>query len=188
MNRKQLIFEEAARLFREKGYSAASMRDLADRVGLEQAWSLYSHIRSKEEILQKICLENAQKFINGINRIEASKASAGEQIRALISLHVRIATEDNTSVTVFNDEWRHLSSRSLDEFLALRHEYEDRFRIILELGMKNGEFKILNSRVTLYTLLSSLRWIHYWYKPGRNLSPEEIEEDLITLLMAGLEG
>ncbi|MBK6904959.1 MAG: helix-turn-helix transcriptional regulator [Saprospirales bacterium] len=51
-NKKQEIFEEAAKLFQEKGYGAASMRDLADRVQLK-ASSLYSHIRKKEEILQR---------------------------------------------------------------------------------------------------------------------------------------
>ena len=54
----------------EKGYLAASMRELAERVGLEQASSLYNHLKSKEEVLRKICFDNAHKFINGISEIE----------------------------------------------------------------------------------------------------------------------
>ena len=52
-NKKELIYKEAALLFKEKGYQKASMRDLADRVNLKVS-SLYSHIGSKEEILQKL--------------------------------------------------------------------------------------------------------------------------------------
>ncbi|MEM1322502.1 MAG: TetR/AcrR family transcriptional regulator [Bacteroidota bacterium] len=185
-SKKQIIFEEAARLFKDKGYKAASMRDLADRVGLEQASSLYSHIRSKEEILQKICLDNASKFSEGIQEIEQSVVGVGAQVRALIRLHIRIAIKDTTSVTVFNDEWRHLSPPYLEEFLALRHDYEDRFRKIIEKGIDQGEFRGMNSAVALYTLLNAFRWIHYWYKPDRELSPEAIEKDIINLLLNGL--
>lgn len=184
--KKQIIYEEAARLFRDKGYKAASMRDLADRVGLEQASSLYSHIRSKEEILQKICLDNAQKFLDGIELIDQTSQSTKDKISELIGLHIRIATEDLSSVTVFNDEWRHLSESTLNEFLKLRHAYENRFLKIIEDGIENGEIKNINSKVVLYSILSSVKWIHYWYRPGRGLEPEEIKENIAILLIDGI--
>ena len=83
-SKKEEVFEEAALLFQEKGYAAASMRELAKRVGLKQASSLYNHYKNKEEILQQICFENAHKFINGIKAIEVDGNSATEKIKALI--------------------------------------------------------------------------------------------------------
>lgn len=184
--RKQLIFEEAAKLFRDKGYLATSVRELADKVGLEPS-SLYSHIKSKEEILQKICFDSAQKFIDGINEIEKLNATPSEKLKALIALHITIATEDSTSVTVFNDEWRHLSQDVLKEFLVLRRDYESRFKRIIKKGIELGEFKNINPSIALYTILTSVRWLHYWYKPGRQLSPTDIEKDICTLLIKGLK-
>ena len=184
--RKQVIFEEAAKLFRDKGYLATSVRELADKVGLEPS-SLYSHIKSKEEILQKICFDNAQKFIEGINEIEKLNSTPSEKLKALIALHVTIATEDSTSVTVFNDEWRHLSEDALNEFLVLRRDYENRFKTIIKKGIELGEFKNINPSVALYTILTSVRWLHYWYKPDRELTPADIEKDICTLLIKGLK-
>ena len=46
MSRKEQIDLAATNLFKTKGYSATSMRDIASTVGIEAA-SLYSHISYK---------------------------------------------------------------------------------------------------------------------------------------------
>ena len=53
--RKEEILRVAARLFKNKGYSAVTMRDLATDMGIKAA-SLYNHISSKQAILQEIVL------------------------------------------------------------------------------------------------------------------------------------
>ncbi|HML04701.1 MAG TPA: helix-turn-helix domain-containing protein [Methanobacterium sp.] len=50
---KQKIFEAAIDLFAQKGFNATSMREIAESVGIKKA-SLYSHYKSKDEILEKI--------------------------------------------------------------------------------------------------------------------------------------
>ena len=68
-SKKDVITQKAAALFRHKGYSTASMRDLAEAVGVE-APSLYNHIGSKSEILQAICFKTANDFTQYLNSIE----------------------------------------------------------------------------------------------------------------------
>src|SRR5438046_7701489 len=73
VSRKVVILKAAAGLFLEKGYKAASMRDLAERVGVEAA-SLYNHIRSKTELLHDICFDVANLFWEHFNKVESSDA------------------------------------------------------------------------------------------------------------------
>lgn len=187
--KKAAIYEAAALLFRERGYRAASMRELAERVQLKVS-SLYSHIGSKEELLQKICFDNAQHFIEGLDKIEHKGGTALEQLQGVIGLHVDSAVSNPTSVTVFNNEWRHLTDgkgqKNLSAFLDLRKTYESRLQKIIQTGIDKGELKATDARVALYTLLTAVRWLHYWYKPSRKVSPRALKEQLATLLLHGL--
>ncbi len=183
--KKQLIREAAARLFRDKGYPATSMRDLADAVQL-RASSLYNHISSKEEILKDICFGNAQRFLAVMEEVEQMEGSVTEKVMALLRLHIRTATEDLTSVTAFNDEWRHLTEPHLSEFKALRKNYEGRFQAIIEEGIRSGEFQAVEPAIALHTLFSAVRWLYDWYKPGKKITAEVLEEQVGGLLMKGL--
>lgn len=186
-NRKQHILEAAAQLFREKGYSATSMRDLAKAVDLK-ASSLYNHISGKEEILRDICFSNAKRFLEALKQVESGKENAAGKVRALIRLHIQVATEDLTSIMALNDEWRHLSEPHLSEFIAMRKDYEQRFRAIIEQGIKDGSFKRYDAGIALNTIFSAMRWIYDWYRPGRNISIEQLEEEVAGLLLNGLNG
>lgn len=179
------IREAAARLFRDKGYAATSMRDLAGAVDIK-ASSIYNHFESKEDILRQICLDNAQRFLAGLQEVEVSDGSATEKLRALISLHIQIATEDLTSITAFNDEWRHLKEPYLSEFKAIRRDYERRFQAIIEDGMRKGELRSIDPHIATYTLFSSMRWLYDWYKSGQRISADDLQRDISTLLMNGL--
>ncbi len=185
-NKKQQIFEAAARLFRDKGYMATSMRDLAKAVDLK-ASSLYNHIQSKEEILQGICFENAKRFREGMVTIESQPIAAADKVKALIALHIEIATQDITSITAFNDEWRHLSGPYLRDFLELRRDYEGRFQQIITDGIDSGEFRAGDPTITLYTLFSAIRWIYDWFKSGRAINQEQLTEEITTLLLEGIK-
>ena len=188
--KKDQIYEQAAQLFTEKGYRAASMRDLAERVDLKVS-SLYSHIGSKEELLRKICFDNAALFTKGMSDIEKIKGSVIEKIKAIIALHVDVAVMNPSSVTVFSNEWKHLSDNeseqfNLKHFLALRKDYENRFRQILIFGINKGELKNINPDIALFTIITSVRWLHYWYKPSRKTYPDLLKSEITMILLNGL--
>lgn len=185
-SKKEQIYEAAARLFRDKGYQATSMRDLAKEVGL-RASSLYNHFPSKSDVLREICTNNAQRFLEGMQEVEALDASATEKLTRLIRLHIRLSLEDVTSVTAFNDEWRHLEEPHLSAFLKLRKDYESRFQAIIQSGVASGEFKSVNPLILSYTLFSAVRWLYDWYKPGKKITAAELEQEVLGILMEGVK-
>lgn len=185
-NRKELIIQEAAAIFKQKGYSATTMRELAEKVGIEAA-SLYNHIRSKDEILEEICFKVANQYVSHISKIEDMEASNVQKLRELISLHVRMIILEPNEVSVANTDWKNLSDTKKELYKQIRKGYEKRIATLIKEGIQAGELKDINVSVALFTLLSSLRWIELWYKPEREVTPEQLENDLMTILIEGFQ-
>jgi TetR/AcrR family transcriptional regulator, cholesterol catabolism regulator len=184
-NRRQLILDEAAKLFKRKGFGGTSMRDLAREVGMEAA-SMYNHIKSKDEILDLICTRIAHTYISQLAEIEQTDASYADKVKALIRLHIRLMIEDGAAVSVANHDWKYLPEPQLTAFKDARKNYEKGFAALIEQGIAAGEFQPVNVSVALFTILSAVRWVELWYRPGRELSAEELEDHIITMLLTGL--
>lgn len=186
LNRKQQIIEKATELFQKQGYAATSMRDLAGYLGIEAA-SLYSHIKSKEEILQTICFQMANDFFQSLEKVELENSSADKKLRKAVISHVQVMTKDSASSAVFFSEWRHLSESYLNDFLEMRNNYENKFIRILTDGHKEGIFKKMDAKFTVLALLSSINWMPSWYKPDGTLSPEDIADNVTDVFINGLK-
>ncbi|MBK9735155.1 MAG: TetR family transcriptional regulator [Saprospiraceae bacterium] len=182
IDRKRIIIMAAADLFREKGYNASSVRDIAAMVGLEPS-SIYSHIKSKEELLAEICLETANKFMLGINIISKQDISAKKMLKLLVSLHLDIAFENPSFAIVYIDEWRYLPEPILSEFLNLRKDYDKKFKKILTDGKSDGKFSFLNSDIAFNIIIKTLNWSFTNLKKFRR---EEVEEELNHLIFNGI--
>jgi len=185
-SRKAQIEEKATRLFREKGYATTSMRDLAQVLGIEAA-SLYSHIKSKEEILQKVCFRMADEFFDAWKAVELANSSYAQQMEKAALAHVKVITANTDASAVFFNEWRHLSEPYLSDFLKMRDDYEGRFIGIIEKGIAAGEFQSVDAKFMMLAILSSLNWTHTWYKPEGTLSPEEVAKKLSNMILNGLK-
>ena len=187
LSRKEQVIRRAAELFREKGYVASSMRDLAQKMGIEAA-SLYSHIRSKEEILQSLCFDMAAEFRKSLEEVEKQNLTASEKLRKGIIGHVQVMAKDLTASAVFMNEHRHLSQPYLRDFLLLRINYINRFKGIIEAGMASGEFKnIIDKKLAVMTLFSSLNWMPQWYDPVDTIDPAELGLQLADMLVNDLK-
>lgn len=182
LTRKRQIELLATDLFREKGYAAASMRDLANTIGIEAA-SLYSHIKSKEEILQRICFRVANKFMENI--LLANTGSATERLEMAIIGHVKVITDDIAGTAVFWNEWKHLSEPHISEFQAMQQDYEKGFKRIISDGISSREFRNIDNSFMAMTLLSALNGIQKW--PTYTLEPEELGNEMAQIFIKGLK-
>jgi len=185
-SRKQEIIEKATALFQKQSYSTTSMRDLAGFIGIEAA-SLYSHIKSKEELLQTICFTVANNLFEPVKNIARENIAADKKLKQIVRSHIQVLTADTASCAVFFAEWRHLSEPHLAEFLMMREQYEDIFIQVLVKGKQNGIFQFIDAKFTVFALLSSINWLPNWYRKEGQLNPEQIAESVTDVFINGLK-
>src|SRR4249920_1427871 len=160
-SKKDIIIEKASKLFREKGFGAASMRDLADHVGVEAA-SLYNHIQSKSEILQAICFKVANEFISHLDAVEASGHNTLKKMEMIIRFHIRMMLDQYEYVYISDHEWRHLPEPCISNFLNQRRSYRKSLSDIIEHGITKGDVKDIEPYVAVLTILSAISGIESW--------------------------
>jgi len=185
-SKKDVIIQKAARLFREKGFGAASMRDLAEHVGVEAA-SLYNHIQSKSEILQAICFKVANDFISHLEAVQSSPEAAIKKLERIIRFHIRMMMEQYEFVYISDHEWRHLPEPYLSNFLNQRRTYRRSLADLIARGIEYGEMQDIDPYVAVLTMLSAISGIESWHRSRKSISPEALENNMVKYLIDGLK-
>ncbi len=184
-SKKDIILKKAALLFKTKGFNAASMRELAEAVGVE-APSLYNHIGSKSELLQAICFKVAIEFTTQLDETKNINTGITNKIELIIRFHITMMLEEFDEVFVANHEWKHLQEPFLSNFLNQRRGYEKKLVTLIEEGIKKKELKNINPYVVVLTLLSAVRGLEFWQRHKKNISTKVLEDDMVAHLLTGI--
>lgn len=182
--RKEQIIQTSAKLFKEKGYVAVTMRDIAKSLDIKAA-SLYNHISSKQDILKLIIISIAEEFTNKMHVIYSSEVSTIDKLQSIIALHIDIAYKNPYKMASLNSDWMHLEEQ-LKYYLELRKSYENNFRDIIKKGVSLGEIQNKNIEVTLFSILSTLRSLYLWIPQKEDLNPQELTKNLSEILIDGI--
>lgn len=172
-------------MFREKGFSATSMRDLAEAVGIEAA-SLYNHIKSKNEILEAICFNVANRFNSNMDTIESGSQKPINKVETLLRFHIRQMLEHYEEVYVSDREWKHLSEPYLSNFHNQRRIYRKRFASIIEEGIRINEMRKIDAPTVVLIVLHAVSGIESWHRSTAKITAEELENNMVMIMIDGL--
>lgn len=172
-------------MFREKGFAATSMRDLAETVGIEAA-SLYNHIRSKNEMLEAITFEVANRYNLHMDELEADNRKIIDKIEILLRFHIRQMIDYFEEVVVSDREWKHLNEPYLSNFHNQRRSYRKRFAAIIEEGIKRNEIKKIDAPTAVLIMLHAVNGIESWHRSRAKISAQELEDNMVMIMIDGL--
>ena len=176
------IDDVATALFRERGYAATSVREIARALDLRGA-SLYAHVASKEDVLWSIVDRTAARFEDAADAAARAEGSAAGRLTGLVRGHVGVIMEDPGAAVVFVHEWRQLNGRRRADVLARRDRYEARVRDLIRAGVDCGEFEPGDPVLAATFILSALNGIATWYRPDGRSSPEMIVDTYTDLAL-----
>jgi AcrR family transcriptional regulator len=184
--RSEEVYRAALRLFREKGYHATSMQDIAEAVGLYKG-SLYHYIGGKEDLLVQVFERAMGTLLGDVERIVAdSSLGPSAQLRLIVQAHVTCVSENLDALTVYLHEFRALAGASLANVRAQRDRYAQLVGEIVGRGVRLGEFQTADVGIATLGLLGMCNWVCQWYQPDGRLGPAQIGGYFADLVLGGL--
>ena len=184
-SKDEKIFAEAVRIFREKGYHATSVQDIADAVGLQKG-SLYHYISSKEELLYKIFERSTGALTQELESIIASDDSPTNKLHRAIEAHLTALCEQLDTYTVYLSERRALSGRTHTRVRAEGERHARLLERIIQEGIATKDFRAVDSKMAAHAILGMCNWLYQWYSPAGRLTPHEIAVIFSDLVVDGL--
>jgi len=174
--RETAIRAAALRIFRRKGYHAASMQEIADAVGLYKG-SLYYYVASKEELLVRLFEGRTEKVLAEVDAAASGAGTPRERLGAMARAYVLGVLRNLDSVHVYLREEHALPPPALQqvhrEQKAMREHFE---RVIVE-GTSRGDFVPGDPKLAALALLGMCTWVHRWYRPRGRLTESAVAED-----------
>lgn len=178
------LVDRASDVFFSKGYDGASIRDVADEVGLLKG-SLYHYIDSKEDLLFAIVAEVHRRLRVLAERGEGDDVVA--ELRRIIVGHAEYVAANATKAGVCAREWQRLSPARQAEVHDDRLGYEQAFVALLDRGQRLGVFRTdISARIGAKGVLGMLHLLPQWYDQGGRLTAAEVGEQLARLVLDGL--
>jgi len=181
--RRAEILHAALRAFRDRGFHATTLDDIARHVGVRKT-ALYHYFPDKQSILHE-CHREASAELKRIVRGAGAFASAREQLRYVIREHVRVMTETLEGsplafeVTAFSPDRQR-------ELMAARDDYERAVRRIIVRGIRAREFRRQDPKVAVFVILGAINWIARWYRPEGALHAPELGDQFAEHLVRGM--
>ncbi len=180
------IFAAAVSIFRQKGYHAASMQDLADAVGLQKA-SLYYYVSGKEDLLISIYERLTGAFTKQLAELVGAPLPPSQKLRGAIETHVSALCEQLGLFTVYLHEQKYLNGRQRSRIRAEGERHAQLLEAILREGIGTGEFRDCDVTMTVHAIIGMCNWLYQWYSPEGELTPREIASIFGDLVIEGVK-
>jgi AcrR family transcriptional regulator len=178
------ILVHATNVFCEKGYAAASMRDLSRASGTSLS-GLYYYFKSKEELLYLIQKHTFTTIVDSLRVRLEEVSDPAEGIRAFILNHLEYFLANQKAMKVLSHEDDALKNGFGSEIAAIKREY---YRICVELldNYKRARGLEFSSRTAVLTLFGMMNWIYTWYNPRVDGDAGALAREMGDIFLRGI--
>ena len=169
------VLESATRLFTEKGYEAASVRDLAAELEIRPS-SLYHHFPGKQHILFAICLRMQTDFNAEVMPELIASRPPDLAIASAVRRHVLFGHRRKGEVLVNIRERRSLPVEQLAQVNGLRRAYRDTMARVIEVGCEQGHFRVGDPKLAAMAIVDMINGLPHWFKPRDEQDLERVAD------------
>lgn len=182
--KSRVVLSGAAKVFSEKGYHHASMRDIAKVTGMSLA-GMYHYFSGKEEILFSIQSFCFREVLDRLKERLAEHSDPRAKLEEIVRNHLEFFTQNVTEMRVLSHEANSLDGTYRQHIDDMKREY---FQIVSKVidELSGGTWDKEESRRATLSVFGMINWIYTWYSPQRDGSPEELARTMMGILDHGI--
>jgi TetR/AcrR family transcriptional regulator, cholesterol catabolism regulator len=179
------ICRTAAQIFRDRGYDATSVSDIARALGITKA-GLYHYVESKEALLFEITSYGLDRVRDEVILPARAVRNPEARLRQMVIRHARIATQGRGAIAQLVDEVRALPP-------PVRKRVEDRMRAYVDLVRQTlvelrsaGRLRDVDPTVATFSVIGTILWLPRWFRQNGRLSQEQVANQIADIALGGL--
>lgn len=180
--KRDRILQEAVRLFHSRGFTGTTLDDVASALGVTKPF-IYTHFRSKTDLLGAICQPTIQLSCDAIANAVARGGTASERLyRAMVDF-TRVVLRRQANIAVYFREEKHLSAEAVETINAARKTFDRLLSDLLAEGAATGEFNIADPHIASLALGGMISWTYTWHHADGRLTEDALCERMAMLAM-----
>jgi AcrR family transcriptional regulator len=175
----------AAKLFRSKGYTATTTRELSALLGIQNA-SLYHHMEKKEDLLFNLCVAALKDVSNVLQAAIDETSDPLDRLKSMIIRYMKLALLERDEHATMLIEIRALSSDRREHILKLRDSNVAIVREAMLAAQKQGVIRSdISAKYLTLALFNLLNWSIFWYSPEGVMTATQVANLLCKLFLEG---
>ncbi len=181
----QLILRHAARVFAEKGYGGASIRDISRSTGISLS-GLYYYFESKQKLLYLIQINAFTSILKRLERKLASLREPEQRLRLLVGNHIGYFLRHPMEMKVLAHEEQALEDPYRREVAEIKRRYYQLACDIFEDLRRTRAVRRVNPRVAVLSLFGMMNWIYKWHTPRVDPQADRLAETMSAIFLEGV--
>ena len=183
---KEKIKAAAIKLFSQKGYSATSMRQIAQQAGLSSG-SLYNHLKRKSDLLLDIHRDFIDEVIEKTKFSEGDREPCEEKLREIFKTFMKAIFENKLSFKILLEQETFLPPKARKRVVRNVHLLKEGIKRIVEEGIKRGEIREVDSKMATFCVFALCNYTLRWVNPKGPYSYKELGEICFEIFFRGIE-
>ena len=184
--RQQEIIDAAREEFVEKGYGAASIRDIALRCGMSMS-ALYHYYPGKQDLLKAILDEGVEAYFDACERaLEHAGPDPAERLQVLVAATVLFRADHPVKSSIVTEE-RSLEPENLASYRKHTARATAQFQEIIAAGLEAGVFTTRYPEDARRAIIAMCNAIAQWWRPDGTLTREDLVERYVALALTLVE-
>ncbi len=181
------LLDVAIDLFASKGFKGASIRDIANAMGMSIS-NIYHYFGSKEGLLLSILQHSAKQVADKLHEVSEKDLEPLERFKLLLRTHLRMTEAYKKEVKIFFLDEEHLATDGNEINKQFQRDILNIYKRELENLKAKGYIVHQNLTILALNILGVINWELRWYRPNGPVTLEQITEDILNFILYGVLG